>query len=65
MTDSSMGEGGGAVVAAEPVKRKRRTTKPKPVAPVQGRKTLIAAVTACIIAVADLVMTIRFGIKLF
>lgn len=65
MSDSNMGEGGGAVVAPEPVKRKRRTTPRKSAPPVQGRKTLIAAVTACVIAVADLVMTVRFGIKLF
>lgn len=43
--------------------RKRKAKAKSPAKP--GRKTLIAAVAACIVAATDLFMTLRYGLKLF
>lgn len=45
--------------------RKPRAKRKTPVVKPQGSRTLVAAVTACVVAVADLILSVRFGIKLF
>lgn len=45
-------------------KRKRSPAKRKPARPA-GRKTLIAALAAALLALTDLFLTVRLGIKLF
>lgn len=54
------------VTTETPAPKKRRATrKPKAQAPATGRKTLVAAITAVLLAAADLFMTVRYGIKFF
>ena len=46
-------------------KRKRATGPRRNPSKTAGRKTLIAALAAALLALADLFLTVRLGIKLF
>lgn len=48
----------------KPAKARRKSTPRKP-SQLRGRKTLIAAAVAALLALADLFLTVRLGIKLF
>lgn len=48
----------------KPARKKRTPAPKKKVETHYGKKTLVAAIIAAIVAVADLYMTVRHGVKL-
>lgn len=63
MTDSPLTPYG-EELKAKRARAKRAPAKPKRVETHYGRKTLIAALVAAAVAVLDLYMTLRHGVKL-
>lgn len=54
-----------AVASVAPAPKRKRATATRKAKKPAGRKTMIAAVTALVIAVVDLFLLVRLGINLF